>query len=253
MLPLVVYAPTGVPPSGVADLSARNGSSVDRDGLVAAGQALTWQWPFGYGARIAIPLDATTAVVVGDGRGTGMDLWYERFARGLAHRIAGELTIASVSAGLLGETLGSESGEGVGLLGSAIEGLGRVLGDVDDMWNPAKAADQIVSDAVRTHVALLSGPADQRVTVREDGEFTVHTVWSVSAHLARADLERIRTRIGLPWPARTRNGVGPDLGLVRWRATLQAHGGQMWCRLEGENVLVTELWLRAPRSSASPG
>jgi hypothetical protein len=42
------------------------------------------------------------------------------------------------------------------------------------------------------------------------------------------------------------------LGLARWRIAMQAQGHQMWCRLEGENALVTELWLRNPQEPRDP-
>ncbi|WP_433467313.1 hypothetical protein ACQPZP_09360 [Spirillospora sp. CA-142024] len=242
MLPVVVHARAGVQPSGVDDLSVPGGGSLDRDSLVAAGQALTWRSVFTSGSLTAIPLTAASAVLVDRDAGTPAELWHDRFTRGFAYRMAGELTIASVTAGLLGEA----ASEDVKLLGSAIDGLARLLTDLEEVRSPGVRAEQIVADTVRTHNALLGGLMRPQVSAREQGDFTVHTVRSVSRHLTRSDLEPMRARIGLPWPARVTNGVGDHLGLARWRITMQSNGDQMWCRLEAQNVLVTELWLRNP-------
>ncbi|MFF5259916.1 hypothetical protein ACFY4C_13290 [Actinomadura viridis] len=252
---VLVRARAGIPPGGVEDLTSDDGTPLDRDSLVAAGQALSWRSTFTCGSLTAIPLDGATALITGPG-GTDPEprqdpepwqdpeSWHDRFARGLAHRMAGELTIASVTAGLLGEAVSRELGEDASLLGSAIEGLAGLLTDLDGARAPGEIADLIVSDTVRTHVALLGRSARQRISARRRGDYTVHTVRSVSGDLARPDLEKARTRVGMPWPTGARNGVGADLGLARWRTVMQARSHQMWCRLEGENALVTDLWLR---------
>jgi hypothetical protein len=243
MRPVVVHARAGVPPRGVQDLSTGSGVPLDQASLVVAGQALTWQSAFTSGPITAIPLTVASAVLFADA--SGPDQWHDRFARGVAHRMAGELAIASVTAGLLG----GEAGEDAELLGSAIDGLTRLLIDIERLQAPEQADGsdhQIVADAATTHAALLGTLTDQRISVREHGEFAVHTVRSVSADLGRGDLQRVLVRVGLPWPTHSEAGVGRDLGLARWRATFQAHGHQMWCRVD-ENALVTELWLRDPR------
>ncbi|GAA3973828.1 hypothetical protein GCM10023085_65420 [Actinomadura viridis] len=246
---VLVRARAGIPPGRVEDLTSDDGAPLDRDSLVAAGQALSWRSTFTCGPLTAVPLDGTTALIIGPG-GTDPEPWqdpepwHDRFARGLAHRMAGELTIASVTAGLLGEAVSRELGEDASLLGSAIEGLAGLLTDLDGARAPDDIADLIVADTVRTHAALLGRPARQQVSARRRGDFTVHTVRSVSGDLARPDLEKARTRVGMPWPTGARNGIGADLGLARWRAVMQARSHQMWCRLEGENALVTDLWLR---------
>ncbi|GGQ22541.1 hypothetical protein [Actinomadura coerulea] len=246
MVPVVVHARAGVPPCGVEDLSGPAGGTLDRETLVAAGQALTWRSVFTSGSLTAIPLTAASAVIIGHDAETPPELWHDRFTRGFAHRMAGELTIASVTAGLLGETVSGNRDEDAKLLGSAIDGLARLLTDLEEACSPGEKADRIVADTVRTHSALLGVLAHQQVSARDQGEFTVHTVRSVARHLTRSDLEPMRARIGLPWPARVTSGVGDQLGLARWRATMQSDGDQMWCRLEAQNVLVTELWLRNP-------
>ncbi|HEY8482063.1 MAG TPA: hypothetical protein VIL71_19725 [Spirillospora sp.] len=246
MLPVVVYARAGVPPSRIEDLTGPDQAELDRDSLVAAGQALTWRSVFTSGKRTAIPLTAASAVLVGRDEGVIAETWHDRFTRGLAHRMAGELTIASVTASLIGDAVRGQRGEDAELLGSAIEGLGRLLTDLEEVRAPGEKAERIVADTVRTHAALLGSLAHQQVTSREEGEFTVHTVRSVSRHLTRSDLEPMRTRVGLPWPAHVTDGVGDHLGLARWRTTMQADGDQLWCRLEAQNALVTELWLRTP-------
>jgi hypothetical protein len=260
MPPLIVRARGGTQPRDVEDV--RGGTRrLSGEALVAAGQALTWQWTFTHGRFTAIPLDRAVAVLLADSGGGGLEGWHERFTRGLAHRVAGELTIASVAAGLLSERSAEGSGGGDGadsaddaeLLGSAIGGLFDVCTDLGEDGHGENPAERIVRDAARTHQALMGTPLRQRVSVRRRDGFTVHTVRSVSGNLGRAALEEIRGRIGLPWPSRDGHQVGPDLGVVRWRAAMQARGEQMWCRLEGEDALVTELWLRSPARSEPPG
>ncbi|GLZ08380.1 hypothetical protein Acsp03_58460 [Actinomadura sp. NBRC 104412] len=256
MPPLIVRARGGTQPRDVDDVLGGT-QRLSREALVAAGQALTWQWMFTHGRFTAIPLDRAVAVLLTDSGGGGPEGWHERFTRGLAHRVAGELTIAAVAAGLLSE----RSGEGDGadyaddaeLLGSAIGGLFDVCTDLGEGGHGENPAERIVRDAARTHEALMGTPLRQRISVRWRDGFAVHTVRSVSGNLGRAALEEIRGRIGLPWPSRDGDQVGPDLGVVRWRAAMQARGEQMWCRLEGENALVTELWLRSPARSEPPG
>ncbi|MEU6037471.1 hypothetical protein ABZ801_18890 [Actinomadura sp. NPDC047616] len=247
MQPVVVYARAGIPPRGVEDLSGPGGTCLDRDSLVAAGQALTWRAAFACGPVAAIPLTAATAVLVDAVAGREPEQWHDRFARGAVHRMAGELTILSVTAGLLAETAGRRRDEDVELFGSAVEGLAGLLVAMQEPQISGERADRIVADTIRTHGALLGGLTRQRVTVRRRGDFTVRTVRSVSEDLTRPELERARTRIGLPWPTRVDNGLGDHVGLAGWRATMQANGDQMWCRVEGEHTLVTELWLRNSR------
>ncbi|TDC42550.1 hypothetical protein E1281_36070 [Actinomadura sp. KC345] len=247
MLPVVVHARAGVQPGGVEDLSCSGEAGLDRDSLVAVGQALTWRSVFTSGELTAIPLTTASAVLVGRDEGTPPETWHDRFTRGLAHRMAGELTIASVTANLIGEAVRGQGSEDAELLGSAIDGLSRLLTDLEEMRAPDVKAERIVADTVQTHTALLGTLAHQQVSAREQGAFTVHTVRSVSRHLTRSDLEPMRARIGLPWPAYVTDGVGDHLGLARWRTTMQSAGDQLWCRLEAQNALVTELWLRSPR------
>jgi hypothetical protein len=248
MRPVYVHARAGVPPRRVEDLVGGHGAPLHRDWLVAAGQALTWQSAFTRGPLSAIPLTGTSAVIFRHHGEPGLGGWHARFARGLAHRMAGELTIASVAAGLLnGDRSGDGPAEDAELLGSALEGLSRLLIDLDEA-RALESAEEILADAVRTHTALLDGIIAQRVSAHAQGDFTVHTVRSICEGVSRDELERVRTRVGLPWPTRegNRNGVGGELGLARWLTAVQLHGHQMWGRLEGENSLVTELWLRRP-------
>ncbi|TDD85606.1 hypothetical protein E1293_10900 [Actinomadura darangshiensis] len=241
-----VHSQAGVPPSRVEDLASGDGTAVDRHPLVVAGQALTWQTTFTSGSATAVPVSGASAVVFNHDDGTGQGRWNRRFARGFAHRMAGELTIASVTVGLLDETAGAEADEDAEMLGSAVDGLARLLTDLEDSQAPEESADRIVADALSTHAALMGPLIEQRVTVRQRDEFTVHTVRSVSADLRGPALERLRARVGLPWPARVENGVGVDLGLARWCTTMQVNGHQMWSRLEEGTALVTDLWLRSP-------
>ncbi|MGI8330910.1 hypothetical protein ACRYCC_13170 [Actinomadura scrupuli] len=247
MRPLVVHSRAGLPPRGVQDLNGGDGASLDQAALVTVGQALTWQSTFSSGPVMAVPLTGASALVLADRPRAGAEQWHDRFARGLAHRMAGELTIASVTAGLLGAAAADtgDAGEDEELLGSAIDGLMRLLGDLERAEATADLG-QIVADAARTHLVLLGRVTDQQISCREHEDFALHTVRSVSGELQGDDLERVRGRIGLPWPARTETGLGPDLGLARWRATVEAHGHQMWCRVEDGRTLVTELWLRNP-------
>ncbi|GAA1785685.1 hypothetical protein [Actinomadura chokoriensis] len=260
MPPLIVRARGGTQPRDVEDV--RGGTPrLSGEALVAAGQALTWQLPFTHGRFTAIPLGRAVAVLLDDSGGGGLAGWHERFTRGLAHRVAGELTIASVAAGLLSEHSaegsggedGADSADDAELLGSAIRGLFDVCIDLGEDGCGESTADRIVRDTARTHQALMGTPLHQRVSVRQRDGFAVHTVRSVSGGIGRAALEEIRGRIGLPWPCRDGDQVGPDLGVARWRAAMQARGEQMWCRLEGEDALVTELWLRSPARSEPPG
>ncbi|WP_329246127.1 hypothetical protein OG417_51075 [Actinoallomurus sp. NBC_01490] len=244
MRPVLIYAQEGFLPRGVEDLTAGVGLAVDHDSLVAAGQALTWRSTFTVGSIIAVPLTETSAVIVDFGGERGPERWSDRFARGLGHRLAGELTIASVTAGLLVGAAMGDAAEDAKLLGSAIDGLTGLLTDLEHIWMPEETAERIVADTVQTHLALLGSVADQRVSVRPRGDFTVHSVRSLSGELGRADLERVRPRVGLPWPARAGDGVGGDLGLARWCKAMQVRGHQMWCRLEDDKALVTDLWLR---------
>jgi hypothetical protein len=242
-----VHARAGSPPRDVEDLSGDGEGSLNRASLVVAGQALTWQSVFSYGSLTAIPTSRTSALLVRhDDEDTGLEHWHDRFALGLAHRMKGELCIAAVAARLLAEAAGGDSEEDAELLTSAIDGFAGMLADLE-MRTSEGVADRMVADALRTHAVLLGRLVHQQVSVREQEEFTIHTVRSVSAHLTRCELERLPGQVGLPWPTRPRNGVGRDLGMARWRATMQSHGHQMWCRVEGKNALVTELWLRAPQ------
>ncbi|MDL4772966.1 MULTISPECIES: hypothetical protein [Thermomonosporaceae] len=243
MHPLLVHTRVEVPPRGVQDLTVDDGLVAGRDSLVAAGQALTWRSRFTSGSRTAIPLSATCAVVVAREEPARED-WHDRLIRGLAHRLAGELTIATFCAGGRDVSAPEEAAEDAELLASAIDGLGRLLADLEDTQTPEETADRIVADAVGTHLALVGAVADQQVTVRHGAEFTVHSVRSVSADMTRSDLEEARSRIGLPWPAQAGTSVGEELGLARWCIAMQLRGHQMWCRLEGDDALVTDLWLR---------
>jgi hypothetical protein len=248
--PMLVHARAGVPPSGVEDLAGGDGAALYPDSLVAAGQAMTWQATYVLGAHVAIPLTRASALTLRHPGRTGPEGWHGRFNQGLAHRMAVELTIASVTAGLLGERAVPQGGEDATMLGSAIDGLARLLTDLNEAGGREESRSRIVADAMRTHDVLLGGPASQRVSVRRREGFAVHTVRSVATGLDRSDLERVRARVGLPWPARAGQGLGEDLGLARWLATMQAHGHRMWSRLEGEADLVTELWLADPPAAA---
>lgn len=244
----VVHARAGYPPGGVEDLSVTGQDALDRDSLVIAGQALTWQSVFSCGPITAVPVSSTCALLVRHNEDAGLDKWHDRFTLGLAHRMKGELSIAAVTAKLLAEAAGGDSGEDAELLASAIDGFAALLADLEVKRAPEGTGDRIVADALRTHTVLLgSGLENQQVSVREHGEFTIHTVRSGSAHLTRSELEGLRAQIGLPWPTRPKNGVGRDLGMARWRTTVQSQRHQMWCRVEETNALVTELWLRAPQ------
>src|SRR5581483_6416472 len=116
----------------------------------------------------------------------------------------GELTIASMAAGEI------TAAEDMELLGSAIDGMGWLLTDLEDVRVPDP--DAIVTDSTRTHLALLGRVGDHRVSVADIGGFTVHTVRSRAVARQRADLERARGRIGLPWPTRVETTVGRELG-----------------------------------------
>ncbi|KAB2385929.1 hypothetical protein [Actinomadura montaniterrae] len=224
------------------DLTSENGTALDPDTLVVAGQALTWQAPFTSGPLTALPLTETSAVVFGNDDAVDPTRWHDRFARGLTHRMAGEITIATVSRGLLDEVAGEhEENE---MLGSAIDGLAQLLTELEEAQGREAPAARIVADACNTHAALMGTLTDQRTSVRSEGGFTVHTVRSTSADLRRPALERVRARVGLPWPTRRGDGVGGELGLARWCTVMQMSGHQMWSRLEHEAVLVTDLWLR---------
>lgn len=246
MRPVYVHARAGIPPGRVEDLTGGRGTALDRESLITAGQAMSWQSTFTSGPVTAIPLTQASAMVLRAPGRTGPERWHDRFARGLAHKMAGELTIASVTTALLVHANPGEANEDAVLLGSAIDALSRLLTDLNEAQSPDESADRIVADALRTHEALLGGLVRQRVHVRRQKEFTVHTVRSVTRNGSRADLERALARVGLPWPSRAGDGVGEDLGLARWRVAMQLHGHQMWSRTECEDVLVTELWLREP-------
>jgi hypothetical protein len=185
-------------------------------------------------------------VVFGHSGTAAVEGWHDRFTLGFAHRMAVELTIASVTAELAGPRLG----ENAGMLGSAIDGLSRLLTDLEGVRGLEESRDLIVADAMRTHDVLLGGLKDQRVSVRRRGAFAVRSVRSVPRRPDGSDLEALRARVGLPWPARVGDGIGEDLGLARWRATMQAHGHLLWSRLEGRSSLVTELWLHDPCEEA---
>ncbi|MBO2455984.1 hypothetical protein [Actinomadura violacea] len=244
--PVLVHARGGVPPCGLEDLMGGDGAPVDPVVLIAAGQAMIWRSPYVIGPLVAVPLTRSSAVALHQPDPTDPERWHDRFTRGFAHRMAVELTIASVTAGLLGEVAAAQAGEDAAMLGSAVEGLARLLADLQDIRRAEESRSMIVADAMRTHDTLLGGAMSQRVSVRRQAGFTVHTVRSVSRRPGRRDLEQVRTRVGLPWPTQVSGGVGEDLGLARWRATMQAHGHQVWSRLEGKDTLVTELWLRDP-------
>ncbi|WP_433183013.1 hypothetical protein [Actinoallomurus sp. CA-150999] len=243
----VVRARAGSPPRGVEDLSGDDEDHLDRESLVLAGQALTWQSVFSSGALTAVPLSGTSALLVRLDEETRPEEWHDRFVMGLVHRMKGELSIAAVTARLLAEAAGEDSGDDTELLASAIDGFVGLLGELEEARTPEGLAEQMVRDVLRTHTALLNGLEHQQVSVREHEEFTIHTVRSASAHLTRSELERLGRQVGLPWPARPKNGLGRDLGMARWRATVQSQRHQMWCRVEKKNVLVTELWFREPR------
>ncbi|MFG2084851.1 MULTISPECIES: hypothetical protein [unclassified Spirillospora] len=239
-----MHARTGSPPTGVEDLECGDGSPPDRDALVAAGQALTWQSPFTLGSVLAVPLTRASAVTFDHPELAGVDRWHDRFLRGFAHRMAIELTIASVTAELVGETAEAQPGEDVRMLGSAITGLGQLLKDLGVVRRPEECKSMIVADTMRTHDVLLGGLGSQEVSLRRRGAFAVHTVRSVPQRPERCDLDVARAQVGLPWPTRVGGGIGEDLGLARWRTTMQALGHQVWSRLEERDALVTELWLR---------
>lgn len=186
-------------PGGVEDLDGDGPVPLHRDWLVIAGQAMIWQAPFTSGRLTAVPMDGASAVLVRTESGAGLNRWHDRFARGPAHRMAGEPAIASVTAGLLGEAGRAECGEEAGLLDSALEGLTRLPADPSDARMSMETADRIVADTVCTHKALIGGIIHQSVTVTERPGFTVHTVRSVTDEMSTAELERIRERIGLPW------------------------------------------------------
>ncbi|KAB2388846.1 hypothetical protein [Actinomadura montaniterrae] len=152
------------------------------------------------------------------------------------------MTIASVTAGLLDEAAGmTEDSE---MLGCVVDGLAWLLTEVEEAQMMEVPAARIVADTLSTHAALVGALTDEQVSERRQGDFTIHTVRSTSAGLRRPALERARARDGLPWPTRVENGLGSDLGLARWCTAMQAHGHQMWSRLEDEATLVTDLWLR---------
>lgn len=253
MRPVIVRSRAGDPPAGLGDLITDDAMPEDQHALVIAGQSMIWQWILTSGGLTAIPLSLSKAVLVHADGGCGAERWFDRFARGLAHRIAGELAVASVITRSLRADAEGEAAQDAGMLVSALDDLEELLGDLEHVRVPADAPLRIVDDTVRTHAALLGADADQRVSVRRNTSFTIHTVRSVAGDLTRSELERARERIALPWPTRTRNGVGTDLGLTRWRAAMWARGSQLWSRLEGENVLVTELWLRDPGDGRAPG
>ncbi|MEV5751286.1 hypothetical protein AB0L00_25985 [Actinoallomurus sp. NPDC052308] len=246
MLPTVVHAKAGSPPRGVEDLSGDGEDSLDRESLILAGQALTWQSVFSSGPLTAIPLSGTSALLVRHDGETRPEEWHDRFVLGLVHRMKGELSIAAVTARLLAEAADEDSGEDTELLASAIDGFAGLLGELEEERRPGGLAEQMVRDVLRTHAALL-GLVHQQVSVRRHEEYTIHTIRSVSAHLTRSEIERLGRQVGLPWPARPKNGIGRDLGMARWRTTMESQRHQMWCRVEKKNVLVTELWLRGPQ------
>ncbi|MCO6009178.1 hypothetical protein NE236_29835 [Actinoallomurus purpureus] len=245
MLSTVVHARAGSPPRGVEDLSGDGEDDLDRESLILAGQALTWQSAFSSGTLTAIPLSRTSALLVRHDGDTGPEQWHDRFVLGLVHRMKGELSIATVTARLLAQAAGGDSGDDAELLASAIDGFAGLLGDLDETRTSEGLAEQMVRDVLDTHSALLNGLVHQQLSVRQHEEFTIHTIRSASSHLTRSELERLGRQVGLPWPALPRNGVGRDLGMARWRSLMQSQRHQMWCRVE-KNVLVTELWLRAP-------
>ena len=270
MHPVVVHARVRNPPSGVEDLS---GPGLDRDALVAAGQALTWRAAFSRGPHTAIPLTGSTAVLVDRTGDAGPEAWHARLTHGLIHRVAGEVTVMSMTAGLRdepeppreddatgeGDSAGESGAAGGDFAGededpvrSAVHGLTRLVADMDRVRTHAGAADQIVAETLRTHAALLGPSVRQDVSVRKEDDFTVSTVRSTSPDLTRDELERARSRIGLPWPARRDTLVGNHVGLALWREPMEAAGDEMWCRLDGDNALVTELWLRNSPSSPRP-
>jgi hypothetical protein len=248
MHPQFVHARLDSPPRGVQDLIVDDTADRDSlaDSLVAAGQALTWRARFTAGSRTAIPLSATCAVVVEREEPAPTEGWHDRFVRGLAHRLAGELTIATFGAGDRAAAAPAEDADCTELLGSAIDGLGRLLADLEDAQTPEETAERMVADTAGTHQALLGAVADQRVAVRQEAGFTVHSVRSVAEGATLADLERARVRVGLPWPSQAGTSVGEELGLARWCTAMQVRGHQMWSRLQGDDALVTDLWLRDP-------
>jgi hypothetical protein len=227
-----------------------DGTSLDRDALVAAGQALTWQSPFTLGSVLAVPLTRSSAATFDHPELVGADRWHDRFARGLAHRMAIELSIASVTAQLVGEAAGPQLAEDARMLVSAITGLAHLLQDLGGVRRPEECKSMIVADTMRTHDVLLGGFSYQKVSVRRAGAFAVHTVRSVPQRPERCDMDGVRAQVCLPWPTRVGDGIGDDLGLGRWRATIQAHRHQVWSRLEGSDALVTEVWLRDPAGAA---
>jgi hypothetical protein len=95
MRPLVIHTETGLPPRRLEDLIVIDGPPPERDALIAAGQALTWRSTFTTGSLTAIPLSGASALIVAFTREPGQECWDDRFARGFAHRLAGELTIAT--------------------------------------------------------------------------------------------------------------------------------------------------------------
>lgn len=243
MHPRFVHARVESPPRGVQDLTVDD--AADPDSLVAAGQALTWRARFTAGSRTAIPLSDTCALVV-EHEEPAPEGWHDRFVRGLAHRLAGELTIATFGAGERPAPVSGEDADCAELLGSAIDGLGRLLADLEDAQTPEETAERMVADTAGTHLALLGAVTDQQVAVRQEAGFTVHSVRSVAAGATRADLERARSRVGLPWPSQAGASVGEELGLARWCTAMQVRGHQMWSSLQDDDALVTDLWLRDP-------
>lgn len=245
---ITVDTETGLPPSGPGDLRSANGP-VEEAVLVVAGQALTWRTVHRVGSAMAIPVAPGRAIVLIGDLGPEAELWQRAYGRGFAHRMAGELTVASVTAGSLAQDLG-EDGE---LLGSAIQTLGALVAELEEIGgarvlgtDPAELPDMIVHDAARTHAALLGPLSDQRIEVRTEGEFSVHSVASEpDSAVEAADLERARARVGLPWPSRMATSLGRDLGLARWHAVMQGRDDRMWCRVDDGTVLVTELWVRS--------
>lgn len=63
MLPVCVHSRSGVPPGRVDDLTGDLGAVLDKESLITAGQAMSWQSTFTCGAVTAVPLTPASAMI----------------------------------------------------------------------------------------------------------------------------------------------------------------------------------------------